>query len=107
VLRQLGDGEGAIEAWRRARVLSTETRVFLEFGDLLESMNRTSEARRQFQAAVNVNPTDPDAWIGLLRFARRHDDKSDAARACEQLLRFPGVRDDVRSLCADLRRVER
>jgi tetratricopeptide (TPR) repeat protein len=107
VLRQLGDGEGAIEAWRRARVLSTDTRVFVEFGDLLESMNRTDEARRQFHAAVNINPTDPDAWIGLLRFARRHDEKNDVARACEQLLRSPEVRDDVRSLCADPRRAER
>jgi tetratricopeptide (TPR) repeat protein len=108
IKRQLGDGEGAVEAYRRARAVgSTDARVFIEQGEVLESLNRGSEARRQFLAAVNLNPTDAFAWMGLLGYARRTGDQAEARRACEHLLASGSVAESVRVECAGLRSSER
>jgi len=108
VKRQLGDAEGAIEAFRRARFLGAiDTRVFVEQGEVLESLQRGPEARRQFLAAVSFNPTDADAWAGLLGYARRNDDRAEARRACKHLLLSRDARESVRRECAEERDGER
>lgn len=105
VKRRLGDAEGAIEAYRRARLLgATDTRVFVEQGEVLESLQRGPEARRQFLAAVNLNPTDDAAWTGLLGYARRNDDRAEARRACDHLMRSRDAPESVRRDCAEDRR---
>ena len=105
VKRRLGDAEGAVEAYRRARLLgATDTRVFVEQGEVLESLKRGPEARRQFLAAVNLNPTDIAAWTGLLGYARRNDDRAEIRRACEHLMLSHDAAESVRRECAEDRR---
>jgi tetratricopeptide (TPR) repeat protein len=102
VRRRLDDPQGALEALQRARALGdSDTRVFLEMGEILESLQRGDEARRQFMAAAQLHPTDADAWSGLLEYARRTGDRAEARRACERLLSGGSVRESTRLECAE------
>jgi hypothetical protein len=100
--RQAHDDEGAIEELRRARALgASETKVFVALGESFESLGRMKEAENMFVAATNIHPNDVAAWSALYSFARRHDDRRGAARACERLAALKDVDEGMRQHCLE------
>jgi tetratricopeptide (TPR) repeat protein len=88
----LGDLQGAIDQFRRAREKDARSiKYFHLLGDALEKAGQVKEAERQFIAAAKTNPESTEAWASLLAFYTRHRDLRPLADACTNLrLMAPG-----------------
>jgi tetratricopeptide (TPR) repeat protein len=104
----LGSLSAAIEALTLARQKNPELLKFRhELGKTLEEAGRLSEAERQFVAAANVRPDDPVAWLELMRFYSRRQDRPSAYKACARLLSLDEDNQDYQERCDALKQDSR
>ncbi len=74
-------------------------------GTVLQSLDRTEEARDAFLAAIECRPSHAEARFGLARVLERLGDSDGAARETEQALKYSPVRRESRlSVAIDLQR---
>ncbi len=104
----LGSLPAAIEALTRARQKRPESLRFRhELGKRLEEAGRLPEAERQFVAAANMRPDEPVAWMELMRFYSRRQDRPSALEACTRLLSLDEGNQDFQERCNALKQDSR
>ncbi len=74
-------------------------------GTVLQSLDRTEEARDAFLAAIECRPSHAEARFGLARVLERLGDSDGAARETQQALKYSPMRTESRlSVAIDLQR---
>src|SRR5881409_3678767 len=90
----VADCDAAIRATAKGRDL-----VYRRKGELLLRLNRPKEAVRAFDAAIGLNPTDPETWCDSARAWRVLGQEARARKMVDQALRL----DPTSSQALDLR----
>jgi tetratricopeptide (TPR) repeat protein len=79
----LGDCDAAIRATRNGRDL-----VYRRKGELLLRLDRPQEAMSAFDAALGLNPADPEIWCDAARAWRAMGQEGRARKMVDQALRL-------------------
>ncbi len=88
----------SVEKTLEARAEDTE--FFHALGETLEGQGKVPEAQRLFLAAANLHPKDPAAWLSLLAFYVRHNDRKGWAEVCAKLSALGQVAGVTTAQCA-------
>jgi len=83
-LRMMARDEEALELLKRARDISSDhPGIFTALGRTYLKLKRTKEAKDSFQEAIQINPFDPEAHLGLASADEAVGEKASASKERE------------------------
>lgn len=102
-----GDLAGAEQVFRQALAQTPhDPDVLVSLGRIYYDMQYYEEALECLKAAVDIDPEDAEAWVGVALIAQRFDDQETFQVAFQQARRLDPAHPRVAALARDLGRTE-
>ena len=85
---EMNDNNSALSYFSRASSISKNTRVFYNYGLLLEQMKRDDEAEKIYRKGLKIDPDDHDLNYIMALFYYKHKRNGDALPYALKLLQM-------------------